>query len=218
MTTIYLIRHSVRMPQNQIESYNTIQNELLKNEKIILSIEGEKRAEILSKEKELQDIDIVYSSNCVRALQTAKYIMENQNLKVNIDERLDERVVGISNDKEHPNWFEEQYYDENYKTVNGESQKEVRNRFDEVIQVILEKYKDKRIAVFSHGYAITFYLLKYCELVNIENKRLKIKFKNKIIYDNRINAPEVFKLTFNDKDIINIEYLPFTKLPYNEGK
>ena len=56
------------------------------------------------------------------------------------------------------------------------------------------------------------------ELVNIEDKRLKIKFKNKIIYDNRINAPEVFKLTFNDKDIINIEYLPFTKLPYNEGK
>ena len=218
MTTIYLIRHSVRMPQNQIESYNTIQNELLKNEKIILSIEGEKRAEILSKEKELQDIDIVYSSNCVRALQTAKYIMESQNLKVNIDERLDERVVGIPNDKEHPNWFEEQYYDENYKTVNGESQKEVMNRFDEVIQVILEKYKDKRIAVFSHGYAITFYLLKYCELVNIENKRLKIKFKNKIIYDNRINAPEVFKLTFNDKDMINIEYLPFTKLPYNEGK
>ena len=218
MTTIYLIRHSVRMPQNQIESYNTIQNELLKNEKIILSIEGEKRAEILSKEKELQDIDIVYSSNCVRALQTAKYIMESQNLKVNIDERLDERVVGIPNDKEHPNWFEEQYYDENYKTVNGESQKEVRNRFDEVIQVILEKYKDKRIAVFSHGYAITFYLLKYCELVNIENKKLKIKFKNKIIYDNKINAPEVFKLTFNDKDIINIEYLPFTKLPYNEGK
>ncbi len=218
MTTIYLIRHSVRMPQNQIESYNTIQNELLKNEKIILSIEGEKRAEILSKEKELQNIDVVYSSNCVRALQTAKYIMESQNLKVNIDERLDERRVGIANDKEHPNWFEEQYYDENYKTVNGESQKEVRNRFDEVIKIILEKYKDKRIAVFSHGYAITFYLLKYCELVNIEDKRLKIKFKNKIIYDNRINAPEVFKLTFNDKDIINIEYLPFTKLPYNEGK
>lgn len=218
MTTIYLIRHSIRMPQNQINSYNTNQNDLLKNEKIILSIEGEKRANILSKEKELQDLDIVYSSNCVRALQTAKYVMENQNLKVNIDERLDERVVGIPNDKEHPNWFEEQYYDENYKTVNGESQKEVRNRFDEVIQIILEKYKDKRIAVFSHGYAITFYLLKYCELVNIEDKRLKIKFKNKIIYDNRINAPEVFKLTFNDKDIINIEYLPFTKLPYNEGK
>lgn len=218
MTTIYLIRHSIRMPQNQINSYNTKQNDLLKNEKIILSIEGEKRAKILSKEKELQDLDIVYSSNCVRALQTAKYVMENQKLKVNIDERLDERLVGIPNDKEHPNWFEEQYYDENYKTVNGESQKEVRNRFDEVIQIILEKYKDKRIAVFSHGYAITFYLLKYCELVNIEDKRLKIKFKNKIIYDNRINAPEVFKLTFNDKDIINIEYLPFTKLPYNEGK
>ena len=218
MTTIYLIRHSVRMPQNQIESYNTIQNELLKNEKIILSIEGEKRAEILSKEKELQNIDVVYSSNCVRALQTAKYIMESQNLKVNIDERLDERRVGIANDKEHPNWFEEQYYNENFKTVKGESQKEVRERFDELIKIILKKYKNKRIAIFSHGYAITFYLLKYCELVNIKDKRLKIKFKNKIVYNNRTNAPEVFKLTFNDEEIINIEYLSFDKIPYNEGK
>ena len=37
---------------------------------------GEKRAEILSNEKELQNIDVVYTSNCVRTLQTAKYLLE----------------------------------------------------------------------------------------------------------------------------------------------
>ena len=73
-TTVYLIRHSVRLNmKNNIESYNTTQESLIKSEKIILSVTGEIRAEKLSNEKELQNIDVVYASNCVRTLQTAKY-------------------------------------------------------------------------------------------------------------------------------------------------
>ena len=68
-----------------IESYNTKQNDILKYEKIILSTLGEERAKILSEQKELENIDVVYTSNCVRTLQTAKYLLEKQNLKVNID-------------------------------------------------------------------------------------------------------------------------------------
>ena len=102
-TTVYLIRHSVRLNmKNNIESYNTTQESLIKNEKIILSVTGERRAEKLSNEKELQNIDVVYASNCVRTLQTAKYLMEKQNLKANLDERLDERRTGKPNDKEYP--------------------------------------------------------------------------------------------------------------------
>ena len=75
-TTVYLIRHSVRFKSSNIIKYNTNQDNLLKNEKIILSVEGEKRAEILSNEAELQNLDVVYTSNSVRTLQTAKYILE----------------------------------------------------------------------------------------------------------------------------------------------
>ena len=75
-TTVYLIRHSVRLNmKNNIESYNTTQDNLIKSEKIILSVTGERRAEKLSNEKELRNIDVVYASNCVRTLQTAKYLM-----------------------------------------------------------------------------------------------------------------------------------------------
>ena len=98
MTTIYLIRHSIRMPIEKIKKYNTSQSELIKNEKIILSVEGEERAKILSQEKELQNIDVVYASNCVRTLQTAKYLLEEQDLNVTIDERFDERRVGKKNE------------------------------------------------------------------------------------------------------------------------
>ena len=91
MTTVYLIRHSIRMPLNIIGTINTNQDKVILSEKIVLSSEGEKRAELLSKKQELQNIDIVYTSNCVRTIETAKYIVEKQKLKINIDERLNER-------------------------------------------------------------------------------------------------------------------------------
>lgn len=217
MTTIYLIRHSVRLPLNMIESYHTSQDKTILNEKIILSSLGEIRAKLLSEKEELQNIDAVYTSNCVRTLATAKYLIEKQNLKVNIDDRLDERKIGLSNVDKYPDWFTRQYFDESFKTDGGESQKEVRNRVDEVINEILIKHKNKRIAIYSHGYAITFYLLKYCKLISIIDNKLKYEFNNKIIFDKRINAPEVFKLTFNDNELLNIELIQFDDIPYNHG-
>ena len=216
MTTIYLIRHSVRLPLDSIE-YHTNQEKIILNEKIILSSLGEDRAKLLSEKEELQNIDVVYTSNCVRTLATAKYLMEKQNLKAIIDDRLDERKVGISNVDKYPDWFSRQYFDESFKTEGGESQKEVRDRVNEVINEILVKHKNKRIAVFSHGYAITFYLLKYCKLVSIIDNKLKYEFNNKIVFNKRINAPEVFKLTFNDNELLNIELIEFIDIPYNHG-
>ena len=217
MTTLYLIRHSVRMPLKTIKQYITNQDKLILSEKIILNSEGEKRAQLLSEKEELKNIDVVYTSNCVRTLQTAKYLIEKQNLKVTIDDRFDERRTGIPNDNIYPDWFERQYKDESFKTVGGESQKDVRNRVDEAIKEILKKHKDKRIAIFSHAYAITFYLLKYCKLINIVENKFTFEFKNKIIYDKKINAPEVFKLTFDNEELIDIKLIQFEDIPYNQG-
>ena len=216
MTTLYLIRHSVRMKRDDIETYNTIQPRIIREEKIILSSEGERRAEILSKEEELQNIDVIYTSNCVRTLQTAKYMMESQNLKANIDERLDEKKLGEIK-VFYPDWFERQYRDEFYKTEGGESQKDVRERMDEAINEILEKHKDKRIAVFTHGYAITFYLLKYCKFISVIDEKLKYEYNGKIIFEKSLSAPEVFKLTFDDKELKDIELIEFDDLPFCHG-
>lgn len=218
-TTVYLIRHSVRFNSKNILQYNTAQNKTIKNEKIILSTEGEKRAEILSEEEELQYLDIVYTSNCVRTLQTAKYILEKQNLKVNIDERLDERRSGKPNDDIVKDWWLRQYIDENYKTEGGESQIEVRQRFTEVFNEILNANKGKRIAIFSHGYAITFFLMTWCKFeYNGEKDDFKLLFNNNIIFNKKINAPEVFKLEFDENNIItDIQNIEFSNLPYKDG-
>ena len=206
-TIVYLIRHSIRFDFKLIDSYNTKQNDVIKNEKSILSIEGEKRAKILANNPELKNIDVVYASNCVRTLQTAKYLLDVQKLHINIDERFDERRIGIPNDKECPNWYIKQHLDENYKTVGGESQKEVRERFNEAFNEVISQNRGKRIAIFSHGYAISFFLMKWMKLENITNdKKITLSFKNKIIFDKEIDAPEVFKVTINEKnEIIDIE-------------
>ena len=218
-TIVYLIRHSVRFNNKEmIESYKTTQNALLKNEKIVLSVTGEKRAEILSNEEELQDIDVVYTSNCVRTLQTAKYLLEKQNLKANIDERFDERRVGIPNDGEVTDWYVRQYEDENFKTEGGESQAEVRERVNEAFQEVVSQNKGKRIAIFAHDYAIMYFLLKWCKLEKVTpNRELKLSFKGKVVFDKRINSPEVFKLTLNDgNEIEEIENIPFDDLEFDD--
>ena len=218
-TIVYLIRHSIRFNKDYIEQHNTYQNITLKNEKVVLSVEGEKRAEILSNEKELQNLDAIYASNCVRTLQTAKYIIEKQNLKVNIDERFDERRIGKEVKYPPKEWIELQYLDENFKTEGGESQKEVRARFSEAFEEVINKNKGKRIAIFSHGYAITFFIMKWCNFEYIEEKdNMKFTFKNKVIYNKKINAPEVFKLEFDENNqLIDIQNIEFNDLPYKDG-
>ena len=113
---------------------------MLKSEKIILSPKGEKRAEALATLNELDNLDAVYASNCVRTLSTAKYLLEKQDLDVTIDERFDERRIGIFNSDSVPDWYERQYYDIDYKTVGGESQREVRKRFEQAFDEILNLF------------------------------------------------------------------------------
>ena len=218
-TTVYLIRHSIRMNKDYIETYNTSQDKTLKNEKIVLSVDGERRAEILCNESELQNIDAVYTSNCVRTLQTAKYLLEKQNLKANIDERFDERRVGIPNDDVVTDWLTEQYINEDYKTIGGESQREVRERFTEAFNEAIEKNKGKRIAIFTHGYAMTFFIMTWCKFEYIkETDTFRLSYNGKELFNRKINAPEVFKLEFDESNNLkDFRVIEFEDLPYKDG-
>ena len=91
LTYIYLIRHSKQLKiRNKI-----IENEesQISNEKIILSVDGERKAQEISKLKELSNIDILWSSNYVRAISTAKYIADQNHIEINIDENFNERKL-----------------------------------------------------------------------------------------------------------------------------
>lgn len=92
ITTIYLIRHSAKFDPNIINIYNTKDDKQMKTEKKMLSIDGEEKAKLLSQKDEFKNVTAVYCSNYVRAMQTAKYFLPKNNLKLNIDERFNERM------------------------------------------------------------------------------------------------------------------------------
>ena len=87
-TIIYLIRHSQKLNNKILDNTNNHEYYQTRREKIILSIEGERRAKILSEINELKDIDIILSSNYVRTIQTAKYLAENRNILIQIKHLL----------------------------------------------------------------------------------------------------------------------------------
>ncbi len=110
-TTMYLIRHSKPLKVNNNLNNDNLQ---IQNEKSSLSIEGEQMAKEKLNNKELNNIDALYSSNYVRAIQTAKYLAENNNIEINIISNLGERKFGIDSWEQLPESFErKQILDEN---------------------------------------------------------------------------------------------------------
>ena len=173
MTTIYLMRHSIAL-KNINNDYNN-ESLQLQNEKMPLSIEGEELASNISKESELQNIDVVISSNYVRAMSTAKYISNINKLNLIVNSSFGERKFGINSWDELPTDFGlRQNDDENYKVGDGESQKEVRERVYKALMDVIDEYKDKRVVIVSHGSAILWLLKQWCN-VNLVDKYITFK-------------------------------------------
>lgn len=202
-TTVYLIRHSE--PDKRISNVISYENLQLWNEKNILSVNGELKASQLSQIDEMKNIDVVISSNYVRAISTAKYIANVNDKDIKVIENFGERKFGINNWEEKPKDFTtRQIEDENFKINNGESRKETANRMYDALFSVLDEYKGKRIAIVSHATAITFLFMK---MFGVND--MNICFNNKIIIDEDFvwDAPMVFKLTFEDDELIDITNL-----------
>ena len=203
-TVVYLVRHAEQL---KIDKNNIIEDYQTSNEKIILSINGEKQAEKISKSLELRNIDTLYSSNYVRAIATAKYISFQNNIPINIDSNFNERMLGdlvelkILGKGRKNNYTTEQLLDENLKNKDGESRKEVQDRFFSSLESVLKENINKKVVIVSHGAAIKFILLNWCSL----NDKNQIVYKNKVLIEEKLELPNIIKLTFNNEKLIDIE-------------
>ena len=205
-TIVYLIRHSKKIDNKLLNRSLSFESSQILNEKTPLGIEGEKKAKGLSEYKEFEDVDVIYSSNYTRAIQTAQYLAEKRKIKINIDERFNERKHGIYEGEINL----KKYYQEDFKNPEGESPKEVRNRMFEAFENAVNNNLGKKITIFTHGAAMTFLLMKWCKLENIENnKRKTLSYNDKIIVDKIFDQPEIFKLILDDKgnliEVSNLE-------------
>lgn len=204
-TIVYLIRHADTIDEKGIRK--TKETSQIINEKEILSIKGEEDSKRLSKNVELKNIDAIWCSSYVRAKQTAKYIAEENNLQINLDDRLNERKLGnleeiaiFMKDKKTRDPSQEQLLYPKFKTSDGESAEDTNKRMTEFLKECLNENKDKKIAIVSHGGSIKFLLLNWCKV----NENMKLEYK-----DNELNvtSPSLLKLTFKDEELMNIEQI-----------
>ena len=200
MKYIYLIRHS--SPFVEIENYNDYKNVLWDeyNKNRILSVGGEEKAKKLCDIKELKNIKNIYSSNSFRAIGTAKYLSELNNTKIKLDDRINERNLGVKYISDLPDdYIKHSFNDKNFKVYDGETLNDVDSRFNDFIKNIL-KENDKTILVI-HGIILLSFLQNNCEFEYNENKIL-VKHNNEVIIEGNPKSPGVYKVVYNDDNKI----------------
>lgn len=204
-TIIYLIRHAETVDENGIR--NTNEYSQIINEKEILSVHGEEQSKKLSENTELNNIDIIWSSSYTRAKATAKYIANNNNLPINLDSKLNERKLGnlkelgeFMKNKKTRDPSQEQLLDRKFKTSDGESAEDTRQRMSEFFDRILKEYEGKKVVVVSHGGSIKFFLLNWCEV----NEDVKLVYNNTVL---DITSPCLLKMIFKGNKLINLEQI-----------
>lgn len=162
-----------------------------------LTEHGKNQAKYLDGNDKLKDISKVYSSNLIRALDTAKLAMPNK--EITVDERIRERSLGYFEkkyvkdmEKEFPELFKKEdkmkfRRDFIVKAPQGENYTDVSNRVKSFFQD-LDFNKNEKIAIFSHMHCIRcmLYLLlglkkeevtkltiPNCEIIEIEGSKLR---------------------------------------------
>jgi len=200
--TIYLVRHSGPFVDLKYDHKLTFEEQ---SNNMILSVEAEEKAKKISKMDELQNIDAIYSSNSSRAIATAKYIAYENHLAINIDNNFNERKFGIKYIEELPyNFIIKQFQDECYKLEYGESLLDVKKRIELGLNKIFNNDKQQKVVIVLHGIALMALIKLYCNVV-YDEKTFKITKDSKIIYDDMIKAPDIFKLEFENDKLIKCE-------------
>lgn len=208
-TTIYLIRHSG--PFVDIENYSDYKNiswaEYNKN--MILSVAGEENAKKLCNVKELNNIDKIYASNSFRAIGTAKYLSEKNDIKINLDKRIDEREFGVEKINDLPSDFNKISFENKlFKVNNGESLNDVDKRFKAFINDLLNTNKNNKIVIVLHGIILLSYLQTICDKFDFDGKTFNIQFKNNVILSGPPKNPSIYKIVFDEnKNIENVKYI-----------
>lgn len=207
MNTIYLIRHSIKDKTfNEFLESDTKQQ---RNEKLPLNEKGKEMALKLAESTMLEQVNEIWASNYLRAQQTAKYICDKNNLKLNFSPAFDERHYGdIDSSIDKEEFWIEQFKNKDLKYPNGESQNDVANRMHEKIEEILKNKDNKKIAIVAHNACILFYIMKFCKLEKAYiPKKLTISYNDKkIINDEIMDSPSIIELKIDSNKIIDINY------------
>ncbi|WP_107948670.1 histidine phosphatase family protein [Lysinibacillus parviboronicapiens] len=166
MHVIYIIRHCAAQGQSS-------DCELTEN--------GLKQAKSLANFFNNVKIDRIISSPFLRAIQSIEPLSTRKNVKIEIEERLTERILST---RDLPDWYEKlkaTFYDMELKYDGGESSQEAMNRIVHVVNETFTSGTENTIIV-SHGNIISLLLKHYQRDINFQ------------VWENLRN-PDVFQLS-----------------------
>ena len=170
-TRLYLIRHG--------QSAGNAEGRFGGHGKTPLSELGleqaEKTARVLAKE----GVNVIYSSDLHRAMQTAEPLGKLLGLKVNASEAFRERHVGVLEGltfDESKRDFPKDYYalvkrDIHHVITEGESYRQLLRRITAKFSEVARAHQGERIAIYSHTGAICFLTLHLLGAIHRGTKR-----------------------------------------------
>lgn len=192
MTTIYFVRHA----EPNYANHDDITRELTSK-----GLEDRKLVSEYLKDKE---IDIVLSSPYKRAIDTVKHFADINNHKIGIIDDFRERKIDSVWIGDFNAFCKNQWSDFTYKLYDGETLFEVQVRNIRALNYVLEKYRNRKVVVGSHGTALST-IINYFDSNFGYDSFLKIKTL----------MPWIVKFTFCNNSIQKIEMIePFSVIKY----
>ncbi len=158
-TRLYLIRHG--------QSAGNAEGRFGGHGPTPLSDLGREQAEKTAKTLAKEGINFIYSSDLLRAVQTAEPLAKLLGAPVNISEAFRERHVGVLEGltfDESKSAFPNDYYalvnrNIHHVITDGESYRHLLRRITAKLGEVLREHNGKRIAIYSHTGAICFLTL-----------------------------------------------------------
>ncbi len=158
---------------------------------------GVEQAQAIALDLSQRNIDILYSSDLGRAIQTANIIAERLSVQMNTDDRLRERHLGLMQGltkSEFANKFPKESSkfnsgDPDYVLPGGESASQRYTRCIECVEDLAAQHAGKRLLIVAHGGALNSFFHKALNLPLTEPRRFSL-------FNASINAFSITKGTW----------------------
>ncbi|MBK6723903.1 MAG: histidine phosphatase family protein [Acidobacteria bacterium] len=158
-THLYLIRHG--------QSAGNAEGRFGGHGPTPLSDLGVKQAERTAKALAKEGINVIYSSDLIRAVQTAEPLAKLLDVPINTSEAFRERNVGVLQgltfDESRQNYPQDYYAlinrNINHVITDGESYRQLLRRITGELRIILRTHQREKVAIFSHTGAICYLTL-----------------------------------------------------------
>ncbi|ASN05566.1 histidine phosphatase family protein [Virgibacillus necropolis] len=171
MKKIFLVRHCLAEGQHKDSPLTTV---------------GMRQAVLLSRFFDKQNIvfDGVISSPYLRAIESIKPFAESKNLKIEVDDRLQERILSNEPVDDWMEVLEQSFNELDFKLPGGESANDAITRSNAIFESINQNNDMNNVIIVSHGNLLSLMLKSFDQTIGFD------EWKN-------LNNPDVYLIESN---------------------